>query len=75
MHKYCVEAQIVVQEINNFVRLEISIDDKGFGWIEGERNLSSLIGWRQEILHGDYPLLYLAWLKAISYLDIDKLNA
>ena len=49
-------------------------DDEGFGWIEGEGNLSSLIGLRQEILQGDYRLLYLAWLKAISYLDIDELN-
>jgi len=75
MQKYCVEYQIVVSEINNFVILEISLDDdEGFGWIEGEGNLSSLIGLRQEILHGDYRLLYLAWLKAISYLDIDELN-
>ena len=74
MQKYCVEYQIVVSEINNFVILEISIDDEGFGWIEGEGNLSSLIGLRQEILQGDYRLLYLAWLKAISYLDIDELN-
>lgn len=75
MQKYCVEYQIVVSEINNFVILEISInDEEGFGWIEGEGNLSSLIGLRQEILQGDYRLLYLAWLKAISYLDIDELN-
>ncbi len=75
MHKYCVGYQIVVSEINNFVILEISLDDdEGFGWIEGEGNLSSLIGLRQEILQGDYRLLYLAWLKAISYLDIDELN-
>ena len=75
MQKYCVEYQIVVSEINNFVILEISMeDDEGFEWIEGEGNLSSLIGLRQEILQGDYRLLYLAWLKAISYLDIDELN-
>jgi len=60
MQKYCVEYQIVVSEINNFVILEISInDEEGFGWIEGEGNLSSLIGLRQEILQGDYRLLYL----------------
>ena len=75
MLKYCVEYLIAVSEINNFVILETSINDKeGFGWIEGGGNLSSLIGLRQEILQGDYRLLYLAWLKAISYLDIDELN-
>ena len=73
--KYCVEYLIAVSEINNFVILETSINDKeGFGGIEGEGNLSSLIGLRQEILQGDYRLLYLAWLKAISYLGIDELN-
>lgn len=75
MQKYCIEDLIAVSEINNFVILEISMeDDEGFEWIEGEGNLSSLIGLRQEILQGDYRLLYLAWLKAISYLDIDELN-
>ncbi len=69
----CVEDLIAVSEINNFVILEISInDEEGFGWIEGEGNLSSLIGLRQEILQGDYRLLYLAWLKAITYLELDE---
>jgi hypothetical protein len=40
MQKYCIEDQIVVSESNNFVILEISLDDdEGFGWIEGEGNL------------------------------------
>lgn len=67
MQKYCIENLITVSEINNFVILDISVnDEEGFGWIEGEGNLSSLIGLRQEILLGDYRLLYLAWLKAIT---------
>ncbi|MEG4456038.1 hypothetical protein [Microcoleus sp. N9_A1] len=71
MRQYCVEDIVEVSEINNFVILEISInEEEGFdGWIEGEGNLSSLIGLRQEILQGDYRLLYLAWLKGITYLD------
>ena len=74
MQKYCIEDRIAVSEINDFVILEISLEDEeGFGWIEGEGNLSSLIGLRQEILQGDYRLLYLAWLKAIS-LDLDDLD-
>ncbi|MCC3438578.1 MULTISPECIES: hypothetical protein [unclassified Microcoleus] len=71
MQKYCIEDLIAVSEINNFVILDISInDEEGFGWIEGEGNLSSLIGSRQEILQGDYRLLYLAWLKAITCPDL-----
>lgn len=71
MQKYCVEDIVEVSEINDFVILEISInEEEGFdGWIEGEGKLSSLIGLRQEILRGDYRLLYLAWLKGITYLD------
>ncbi|MEG3973249.1 hypothetical protein QT970_01345 [Microcoleus sp. herbarium8] len=71
MRQYCVEDIVEVSEINNFVILEISINEEGGfdGWIEGEGNLSSLIGLRQEILQGDYRLLYLAWLKGITYLD------
>ncbi|MCC3469236.1 MULTISPECIES: hypothetical protein [unclassified Microcoleus] len=71
MRQYCVEDIVEVSEINDFVILEISInEEEGFdGWIEGEGNLSSLIGLRQEILQGDYRLLYLAWLKGITYLD------
>ena len=75
MQKYCIEDRIAVSEINNFVILDISInDEEGFGWIEGEGNLSSLIGLRQEILQGDYRSLYLAWLKAITCHDIDELD-
>ncbi|MBE9123268.1 hypothetical protein IQ269_21330 [Tychonema sp. LEGE 07199] len=71
MRQYCIEDIVEVSEINNFVILEISInEEEGFdGWIEGEGSLSSLIGLRQEILQGDYRLLYLAWLKGITYLD------
>jgi hypothetical protein len=73
MQKYCIEDMIAISEINNFIILEILIwDEEGFGWIEGEGNLSSLIGLRQEILQGDYRLLYLAWLKGITCFEIDE---
>lgn len=71
MRTYCIEDIVEVSELNNYVILEISInEEEGFDdWIEGEGSLSSLIGSRQEILQGDYRLLYLAWLKAITYLE------
>jgi len=40
-----------------------------WGWIEGEEWLPQMIGLRDDILRGDYRLLYLAWLKAI---DVDE---
>lgn len=70
--KYCVDCYIEVSEINQFVILDLQFDsEEGFGWIEGEGYLSSLIDLRQEILHKDYRLLYLAWLKAITSLDLE----
>jgi hypothetical protein len=43
MQQYCIEDLIAVSEINNFVILEISMeDDEGFGWIEEEGNLALL---------------------------------
>ena len=43
MQQYCIEDQMAVSEINNFVILEISMeDDEGFGWIEGEGDLALL---------------------------------
>ena len=37
-----------------------------WGWIEGEGWLPRLMGLRDDLLRGDYRLLYLAWLKAIT---------
>jgi len=77
MQQYGIADRVAISEIDNFVVLEISMnDEEGFGWIEGEGYLSSLIGLRQEVLQGDYRLLYLAWLKAISFEigDLDNLD-
>jgi hypothetical protein len=47
--------------------LEFSVnEEEGLGWIEGEGSLSQLIPLREQIMQGDYRLLYLMWLKAIS---------
>ena len=41
-------------------------EEGGWDWIEGNGWLPRMIGLREEVLRGDYRLLYLAWLKAIA---------
>ncbi|MGK7875396.1 MAG: hypothetical protein AB4426_19475 [Xenococcaceae cyanobacterium] len=73
IQKYCVEDCITLSEIGNYLILDILFDnEEGFGWIEGEGYLESLIGLRDEILQQDYRALYLAWLKAITWQDVDE---
>jgi hypothetical protein len=53
--------------------LDIQLDEEeGFGWIEGEGCLDSLVGLRDAILRRDYRLLYLAWLKGLTIEDVDE---
>lgn len=53
-------------------------DDEGGGgdWIDGEGLLDDFLSLREELIQGDYRVLYLAWLKsaenAMTYDRIDK---
>jgi hypothetical protein len=61
---------ITITTTGDYVILDINIDDEGEDyWIEGTGWLSSFIPLRNDILNGDYRMLYLAWLNAISYED------
>jgi hypothetical protein len=42
----------------------------GYGWIEGEGSLDAMLPLRDDILRGDYRVLYLAWLKAMTWEDM-----
>ena len=70
--QYCFSDMVKISTTDNYVILDIDIDDEEGGgyWVEGEGCLSSLILLRNDILNGDYRMLYLAWLNAIS-LDYD----
>ncbi|MGK7914006.1 MAG: hypothetical protein AB4038_00430, partial [Prochloraceae cyanobacterium] len=70
---YCLEDFLSISLVNNYAILDIQFhDEEGFGWVEGEGYLDSLIGLRQEILEQDYRLLYLAWLKGMTWLELDE---
>ncbi len=67
IQSYCTVDEISLSEHGAYVVLEMRFSDEdGYGWIDGEGYLSSLIGLRQDILKGDYRSLYLAWLHACS---------
>jgi len=44
--------------------------DDSYDWIEGEDWLSAMISLRDDILQGDYRMLYLAWLRAMEFEDL-----
>ena len=48
------------------LNIEWHQEEPEWGWIEGEGWLPRLMGLRDDILRGDYRLLYLAWLKAVT---------
>lgn len=65
-----VEVYCVSEELNQIVTQEDVIIDLDFhdeeqaGWAEGAGWLDDLVGLREELIKGDYRVLYLAWLKA-----------
>jgi hypothetical protein len=68
---YIVEEYISFSTVGEHVILNIRFrEEEGGGWIEGEGWLASLIQLREDILQGDYRVLYLAWLKALEMEDV-----
>lgn len=67
MQQYCTVDEISVTEHGECYVLEMTFsEEEGYGWIDGEGYLSALIGLRQDILHGDYRSVHIAWLHACS---------
>lgn len=72
MRVYChppiVEEFVSLTEKGEYVVLNLEWHEEApdWGWVEGEGWLPRLMGLRDDILRGDYRLLYLAWLKAIT---------
>jgi hypothetical protein len=72
MRAYChppiVEEFVSLTEKGEYVVLNLEWHEEApdWGWVEGEGWLPRLMELRDDILRGDYRLLYLAWLKAIT---------
>ncbi len=72
---YC--QPLIVQDYVSFspkgehIVLNIEFYEEGGGeWIEGEGWLPTMLSLRDDILHGDYRTLYLAWLKVLEVDDL-----
>jgi hypothetical protein len=62
-----VEDVVRISVTKEHVVVDISIqEDEGGGWIETEGWLSRIAPLRQDLMRGDYRMLYLAWLRAIQ---------
>ncbi len=64
---YCVDEFITFETIGKYQVLDLDFNpEDGGGWMEAEAGLSHFIRLRADLLEGDYRLLYLAWLKAMT---------
>jgi hypothetical protein len=76
VEQYCVLDYISFEVAGDFQVLDLSLDEEeGVGWVEAEGALSTFTRLRDDLLQGDFRLLYLAWLKAITLsgpLDSDE---
>ena len=69
---YCVEHYISYSVTGEYVVLDMGFyEEEGEFWVEGEGWLSSLVRLRDDIIAGDYRVLYLAWLRTIMLEDMD----
>jgi hypothetical protein len=68
---YCIDEFITFETIGKYQVLDLAFNPEDGGWIEAEVSLSHFIRLRADLLEGDYRLLYLTWLKAMTiYGDI-----
>jgi hypothetical protein len=64
---YCVDEYITLETIGEYQVLDLDFGPEDGGcWMEGAAGLSYFIHLRADLLEGDYRLLYLAWLKAMT---------
>ena len=56
---------------SDYVILDINFEEEPLGWVEGADWLEQLTPLRDDLLNGDFRLLYLAWLKA-TQIAIDE---
>ncbi|MBN2147203.1 MAG: hypothetical protein JW726_07430 [Anaerolineales bacterium] len=68
---YCVDEYISFETIGDYQVLDLDFNpEDGGGWMEADAGLSHFIRLRADILDGDYRLLYLAWLKAMTFYGV-----
>jgi hypothetical protein len=67
MKPYCVDECISFETFGKYRLLDLDFNpEDGGGWMEAGAGLSLFIRLRADLLEGDFRLLYLAWLKAMT---------
>jgi len=67
MEPYCIDEIIALETIGKYQVLDLDFKPEySGGWMEANTSLSNFIRLRADLLEGDYRLLYLAWLKAMT---------
>ena len=64
---YCIDEYITFETFGRYQVLDLNFSpEDGEGWMEAEAGLAHFIRLRTDLLEGDYRLLYLARLKAMT---------
>ncbi len=64
---YCLEDWITLEEHENHFLIEVTGEnDDGYEWVESDGILGQLTSLREQLLRGDYRMLYIMWLKAME---------
>jgi len=63
---YCVDEYISFETFGKYQVLDLDFNPEDSGWMKAEAGVSHFIQLRADLLEGDYRLLYLAWLKAMT---------
>jgi hypothetical protein len=65
---YCVDRYISFETVGQYQVLDLDFNpEEGESWMEAEAGLSLFIQLRADLADGDFRLLYLAWLKAMTF--------
>ncbi len=74
---YCREDFLTIKLEGDYYILEFSLDEEepGDEWLEASGDLGKLIPLREQIIQGDYRVIYLSWLKAVSLQDPEEDNS
>ena len=65
---YCVDEHISFETIGQYQVLDLDFNpEDGGDWVDESASLSDFIHLRADLIEGDYRLLYLAWLNAMTF--------
>jgi hypothetical protein len=71
--QYCVDGQVSISSIRDYVILDLTSEDETGEWVEGaEDSLAAIVGVRSELAAGDLRPLYLAWLSGYGAWERDE---